>query len=293
MCLLLPHWWYPKDMWKDCTCAPPTPNPTLVKVVPAVKESGQSSSLQTVPCQETDPLRPCPPFPFPSSTSAGPRQENGVGPSGPQCKINTHTLNGKMQFKIQWLTGPFYFLKDHSTSHFITLRLIIETAGDRPCTVAWNTHFRWKTILVSSFVKQNLPQQKVLMCSLCVFQMKDPQNKGDSLPKPEPRALWGGEDTGTGVCRMAGSGAERAALSASGAPWFWAEVLCLQPKPDWRIFFMSKWDAGSHPLSVCWAKTTTASLVCMAAAHNAQHTGSRGIMPWHSEEEQQNSSRSV
>lgn len=68
-----------------------------------------------------------------------------------------------------------------------------------------------------------------LMYSLCVFQMKEPQNKGDLLPRPEPRPLWGGEDTGTGVRRRVGSGAEQAMLS-SDEPLFWAEVLCLQAK---------------------------------------------------------------
>ncbi|KAM3675809.1 uncharacterized protein VK521_001360 [Ammospiza maritima maritima] len=29
-------------------------------------------------------------------------------------------------------------------------------------------------------------------------KMKEPQSKGDLLPKVEPRSLWGGEDTGTG-----------------------------------------------------------------------------------------------
>ncbi|KAL9863375.1 uncharacterized protein GJ701_001577 isoform 1-T1 [Geothlypis trichas] len=29
-------------------------------------------------------------------------------------------------------------------------------------------------------------------------KMKEAQSKGDSLPKAEPRSLWGGEDTGTG-----------------------------------------------------------------------------------------------
>ncbi|XP_053829263.1 uncharacterized protein LOC128804943 [Vidua macroura] len=32
-------------------------------------------------------------------------------------------------------------------------------------------------------------------------KMKDPQSKGDSLPKTEPRTLWGGEDTVT-VCEI-------------------------------------------------------------------------------------------
>lgn len=53
-----------------------------------------------------------------------------------------------------------------------------------------------------------------LVYSLCVFQMKEPHSKGDSLPKPEPRTLWGGEDTGTGSAagRAAGLSRQRALL---------------------------------------------------------------------------------
>lgn len=53
-----------------------------------------------------------------------------------------------------------------------------------------------------------------LMYSLCVFQMKEPQSKGDSMPKPEPRTLWGGEDTGTGVVLQ-------------GGQWGWAALLLM------------------------------------------------------------------
>lgn len=93
--------------------------------------------------------------------------------------------------------------------------------------------------------------------------MKEPHSKGDSLPKPEPRPLWGSEEAGTGSAWQGGSrpgaegGGERAVLFASDVPLFGAEVLCPQAKLNWRMFFMSKQDVGSHPLSVRWTTTTT------------------------------------
>ncbi|KAM7118469.1 uncharacterized protein J5F26_003046 [Ciconia maguari] len=68
---------------------------------------------------------------------------------------------------------------------------------------------------------------------------KEPHSKGDSLPKPEPRPLWGSEEAGTGSARRAGSGAGaprgprgQSSLreAASDAPLFRAEVLCPQAK---------------------------------------------------------------
>lgn len=108
--------------------------------------------------------------------------------------------------------------------------------------------------------------------------MKEPHSKGDSLPKPEPRPLWGGEEAGTGSAWQGwgGTGDKRAELTASDAPLFMAGVFCRQAKLNSRMFLMSKQRRLSPTECLLDNNSNNKnSLACRtAAAHNVLQKGS-------------------
>lgn len=258
-------------------CIPyPKPHPHEGCPCPGWK-SGQNGSPQTGPCQKTASLGFCLPFPFTSPTSAGPRQENGANHLVHGCKINTHTFNGKMQFKVQWSTEPFSFLEDCSTWHLVSLPLIIETAGEGPCTAAWHIFFGRKILLVFKCCKA-ITQHNSKFSWPDVFPLffrwRSPTAKETRCPSPSPGPSGGARRQVRAARGRAGSGAGAAwgpsgqsslREAASDAPLFRAEVLCPQAKLNWRMFFMSKRDTGSHPLSVCWTTATTTTTTHLRA----------------------------
>lgn len=128
------------------------PKPHPIKAIHALGERVGKVSLLKQPHVRLQPCRDSLPFLFPYFI--GLWQENKANHLVHGCKINTHTWNGKRQFKVQWSIDPFSFLEDHSTWHLISLSLIIGTAGEGTCIAAWHVSFGWKMILIWSVAKQ-------------------------------------------------------------------------------------------------------------------------------------------
>lgn len=276
-------------MWRDY----PTPNPIPIKAAPPGWRIGHSGSLQTSLCQKTASLGSCLSLPFPFYPSARPRRgENRASHLVHEC---THTLwmenaiqstvkhrgfsfSGRPQYLAprkftpdygnSW-RGALHCCPTHllQTEHNFTLKLC-------KAITQHNTKLPWPDVF-PLFFRRRSPIAKETRC---------PSRSPGPCGAVRRQVGAGGSREGSGAGAARG---ERAAHSAGGCFWwplFRAEVLCPQAKLNWRMFFMSKRDAGSHPECLLDNNNNNISLAGRVdTAYNMLH---EGIMPRHNEEKQ-------